>query len=94
MLYVGRFVSLKESSHCDETPLAPCARVLIPIQLMEKIRCKDAHARCAWTGAIRTSKINVKNNVKMTLGITSAQHVDLYKTVDSSKFRPSVLHPT
>ena len=44
-----------------------------------------AHARCAWVGATQTPKINVKNNVKMTLGITSAQHVDLYETVDSSK---------
>ena len=34
-------------------------------------------------------KSTSKNNVKMTMGITSAQHVDLYEIVDSSKFKPS-----
>ena len=34
-------------------------------------------------------KSTSKNNVKMTLGVTSAQHVDVYETADSSKFRPS-----
>ena len=31
-------------------------------------------------------KLTSKNNIKMTLGIMSAQHVNLYETVDSSKF--------
>ena len=41
MLYVGRFVSLKESSHYDETPLASCVRILIPTQLVAKNKVQE-----------------------------------------------------
>ena len=34
-------------------------------------------------------KLTSKNNIKMTLGIVSAQHIDLYEAVDISNFKPS-----
>ena len=61
------------------------SKINVKNQRQNDIGTTAAHARCAWAGAAQTPKVNVKKG-KMTLGITSAQHVHLYETVDSSKF--------
>ena len=63
-------------------------KIHVKNQRQNDVGITAAHAMCA--GAKQTPTINVKNNVKMTLGITSAQHVDLYETEDSSKFSSKI----
>ena len=48
MFFVGRFVSLKESFHYDETPFAPCACILIPTQLVAKNMVHGDGTDVAW----------------------------------------------